>query len=105
MAVIGAIGGSDDPYSSARNLSDDIFTTYSKRVRCCDLKMRIKLNGKIMDVEEDTTIADCLHSLELTSRTAFAVALNGEVVPKSNYTRVTLKRCDSLEIVNAIGGG
>ena len=67
--------------------------------------MDITLNGKITDVDEDITIIDCLHSLSLSDRTAIAVALNGEVVPKSNYTTVTLKQGDSLEIVNAIGGG
>ena len=69
------------------------------------MTMDITLNGKITDVDEDITIIDCLHSLSLSDRTAIAVALNGEVVPKSNYTTVTLKQGDSLEIVNAIGGG
>lgn len=67
--------------------------------------MEITLNGKITDVDDDITIADCLHSLSLSNRTALAVALNGEVVPKSNYTTLTLKQGDTLEIVNAIGGG
>lgn len=67
--------------------------------------MEITLNGKTTDVDEDITITDCLHSLSLSNRTAIAVALNGEVVPKSNYTAVALKQGDSLEIVNAIGGG
>ena len=69
------------------------------------MTMDITLNGKITVVDEDITIIDCLHSLSLSDRTAIAVALNGEVVPKSNYTTVTLKQGDSLEIVNAIGGG
>ena len=69
------------------------------------MTMEITLNGKITDVDEDITIADCLHSLSLSNRTPLAVALNGEVVPKSNYTPLTLKQGDTLEIVNAIGGG
>ena len=67
--------------------------------------MEITLNGKITDVDEDITIGACLHSLSLSNRTAIAVALNGEVVPKSNYTTLTLKQGDTLEVVNAIGGG
>ena len=69
------------------------------------MTMDITLNGKITVVDEDITIIDWLHSLSLSDRTAIAVALNGEVVTKSNYTTVTLKQGDSLEIVNAIGGG
>lgn len=35
----------------------------------------------------------------------FAVALNGEFVPRSRYREVTLRQGDALDIVSPVGGG
>lgn len=35
----------------------------------------------------------------------FAVALNGEFVPRSQYASVTLQDGDALDVVSPVGGG
>lgn len=35
----------------------------------------------------------------------FAIALNGEFVPRTQYVEVTLKEGDALDIVSPVGGG
>lgn len=36
---------------------------------------------------------------------AFAVAVNGEFVPRTQYSQVQLQNGDTLDIVNPVGGG
>lgn len=36
---------------------------------------------------------------------AFAIAVNGEFVPRTQYTNVQLQDGDTLDIVNPVGGG
>lgn len=36
---------------------------------------------------------------------AFAIALNGEFVPRASYAEVTLNEGDELDIVSPVGGG
>ncbi len=45
-----------------------------------------------------------LQELEITG-THIAVALNLEVVPRSNYDQTPLNEGDKVEIVHAVGGG
>lgn len=35
----------------------------------------------------------------------FAVAINGEFVPRSQYAEVTLQDGDALDVVSPVGGG
>lgn len=35
----------------------------------------------------------------------FAVAINGEFVPRSQYAEVTLQDGDTLDVVSPVGGG
>ena len=36
---------------------------------------------------------------------AFAIAVNGEFVPRTQYAQVQLQHGDTLDIVNPVGGG
>ncbi|MEN3033359.1 MAG: sulfur carrier protein ThiS [Aquificaceae bacterium] len=66
--------------------------------------MRIVVNGKDMLFGEQITILGLLEKLEL-SKEGIAVAVNGEVIPKSKHDSFSLKDGDEVEVVKVVGGG
>jgi len=67
--------------------------------------VRVTVNGSDRDVATGTKVADIAAELAGSRRTGVAVALNGEVVPKSRWTELTVEEGDRLEVLSAIGGG
>ena len=67
--------------------------------------MNINLNGKIHEINSDSSLSALIDELGLTGRKAIAIALNGEVLARERYKEIILKEDDSLEVVRAIGGG
>ena len=65
--------------------------------------MQVSVNGQIEEIEAQS-LDSFLDSKLLLGR-RIAVELNGEIVPKSQFSRVMLVDGDVLEIVSAIGGG
>ncbi len=65
--------------------------------------MQISVNGQIEEIEAQS-LDSYLDSKLLLGR-RIAVELNGEIVPKSQFSSVMLVDDDVLEIVHAIGGG
>lgn len=66
--------------------------------------MTIQVNGDPMKLSDGTTILQLLEQLEL-SPDGVAVALNLEVVPRTQHAEVTLHHDDRIELVRAVGGG
>ena len=66
--------------------------------------MRIRLNGEEKETEEGTTLPALVESLSLAPE-RIAVELNGEVVRRADWPRVTLKDGDRVEVVHFVGGG
>ena len=64
----------------------------------------ITLNGKPREIEEPMTVADFLHTLDITPRQV-AVALNGDVLPRDRWPEVAIGDGDTVEVVRAVGGG
>ncbi|MEJ7619241.1 MAG: sulfur carrier protein ThiS [Aquificaceae bacterium] len=68
--------------------------------------MRIIVNGKLLEVEEDISLLALLEKNRIEIRpVGLAVAVNEEIVPKSKYAEYRLKEGDRVEIVNIVGGG
>lgn len=64
--------------------------------------MHIQVNGLATEVAQ----ADLPSLLaEHTGKTVFAVAINGDFVPKSNYESVQLKEGDKVDILSPMQGG
>jgi sulfur carrier protein len=72
-------------------------------IRSGDLTMRIRVNGKPRDVEAGLTVAALLVALGVPERVA--VAVNGRVVPRSEFPRTPLADRDDVEIIHAVAGG
>jgi len=57
-------------------------------------------------LEGEVTIRELLNILGIELReVGLAVAVNGEVIPKSEYENYKLKEGDKVEIVHLVGGG
>ncbi|MFH0352558.1 MAG: sulfur carrier protein ThiS [Chromatiales bacterium] len=65
--------------------------------------MKIRANGAEMAIPEAATIDHLLDLLEFKGR--FAVEVNGEIIPRSQYAHHRLAADDRVEVVRAIGGG
>lgn len=62
------------------------------------------VNGKTQELEGPVILLSFLEGRQVP--TAFtAVALNGVVLHRQEYDKVTLQEGDSLEIVRMVGGG
>jgi sulfur carrier protein len=66
--------------------------------------MRMTINGAERDVADGATIATLLAELELR-RDGIAVAVNDDVVPRTDHTVRTLHDGDRVEIIVAVAGG
>jgi len=64
----------------------------------------VTINGEARQLEAALKLSELLAQLGIES-TKIAVERNLEIVPRSQYARVTLADGDRLEIVQFIGGG
>ena len=66
--------------------------------------MKILVDGKIVQIQKGANLIDFI-KINFSSLTSYAIALNGEFVPKSKYQDVNIKNGDKIEIVSAQPGG
>jgi len=68
--------------------------------------LRIILNGEEREIPKEMSVMELLKELGIQFReVGLAVAINEEVVPKSEYERRKVKEGDRVEIVHLVGGG
>lgn len=67
--------------------------------------MRIELNGRPEAVPEGGLLADVLERLGVDDPRGVAVALDGEVVPRSRWSTTRLAEGQTVEILRAVQGG
>ena len=73
-------------------------------VGCNILFMEILLNGKKMEIREETTIGELLALHKLTP-VRVAVERNGEIVRRADFHTIYLVPQDRIEVVTLVGGG
>ena len=68
--------------------------------------MTIWLNGHASDIEAGTSLADAVGALvaPLDGR-GIAAAVDGEVVPRDQWTQIELADGQRVEVVQAVQGG
>jgi sulfur carrier protein len=64
----------------------------------------ITLNGKAREIEAPENITAMLEAMNVNPKQV-AVAVNGEVVRRVEWGKVTVREGDAVEIVRAVGGG
>lgn len=63
-----------------------------------------KVNGETRWEADDLTLADYLTAAGFDPRRV-ACELNGVIVPREEYSQITLGPDDALEVVRFVGGG
>ena len=66
--------------------------------------MQVRINGESRDIQPDLSIAELLLELGYGQRRV-AVERNTDIVPRSQHATTRLEEGDSIEIIQAIGGG
>lgn len=66
--------------------------------------MNIIVNGESQSLEAGASLEHLLDRLGLNGK-RIAVEVNRDIVPRSDYDKFKLSDNDTIEIVNAIGGG
>ena len=66
--------------------------------------MKLIINGKEREVRSSKTVTELVQELKINAPN-IAVALNYQVIPKSQYPETHVKEGDQIEIVHAVGGG
>jgi sulfur carrier protein len=65
--------------------------------------MSVLVNGRMHNIPEPPTLATLLVALDLSI--PFAVACNGEFIPRANYTGFEIQPGDRIDIVHPAAGG
>jgi len=63
-----------------------------------------ELNGEKQAASEPLTVLGLLQEFDLVGRRV-AVAINAEVVPKSDFEKREVRAGDQVEVIQAVGGG
>ena len=66
--------------------------------------MELIVNGEARTLPEPLTVAELLTELGMAGR-RIALELNGEILTRGEFGKTLLASGDTLEIVQAIGGG
>lgn len=66
--------------------------------------MQVIVNGAPKTIAPAITVQQLLELLAI-GKGRLAIEINGEIVPRSTFTDRVLHEGDSIEIVQAIGGG
>ena len=67
-------------------------------------KIKIKINGKIKSINQDSTLSVELKNLKIPLNKV-AIELNEEIIDKKKINKIKLNKNDKIEIVHFIGGG
>ncbi len=67
-------------------------------------KIKIKINGKIKSIIQDSNLSMVLKNLKIPLNKV-AIELNEEIIDKKKIDRIKLNKNDKIEIVHFIGGG
>ena len=67
-------------------------------------KIKIKVNGKVKTIKENTKLLNIVKILKIPVKKV-AIELNQEIIDKKRTSNIKLKKDDKIEIVHFIGGG
>jgi sulfur carrier protein len=68
--------------------------------------MELTINGEKTTIEKAVTLEDVMTSLGFTPETkGVAAALNGAVVPRSQWRLTRVEEGDAVEVIHAVQGG
>ena len=66
--------------------------------------MKVRVNGREVEVDAGATVADLIDALGLRDRRV-AVEINRDVVARDEWPRRAVAATDRIEVVQFVGGG
>lgn len=66
--------------------------------------MQITINNQPYQFDENTSLENAICTLEI-EEDGIALALNEEIIPKSNWQKTILNNEDKIIIIGAVAGG
>ncbi len=66
--------------------------------------MRIRINGEVEQIPDDSSVEDVLTTRKLLRGTV-VIELNGEIIKRDKWAILRLNSDDNLELIRMIGGG
>ena len=66
--------------------------------------MKIIVNGKELEIKDNTTIKELLNELKIEDK-VMAAAVNMQIVKKDNWNNHIIKEGDKVEFLHFVGGG
>ena len=66
--------------------------------------MMIVLNGEVYPLEKEHSLAALIATLNLSGQ-SIAVAVNRQIIPRTQWQNQLLQPQDKVDVVRAIGGG
>lgn len=66
--------------------------------------LEVQLNGQPKQLEESLTLQEILDRFQIQPQ-AIAVAVNAEIIPRSELDKIRVRNGDKIEVVRAVGGG
>tara|TARA_B100001996_G_scaffold292129_1_gene232333 strand:+ start:271 stop:489 length:219 start_codon:yes stop_codon:yes gene_type:complete len=67
-------------------------------------KIKIKINGKFIKIQDKITLLSLIKKLKLPIKKV-AIELNKKIVNKKSLGKIKIKKNDKIEVVHFIGGG
>jgi sulfur carrier protein len=68
------------------------------------IKIKIKVNGKVKLIKNNTKLSNLIKFLKIPIKKV-AIELNQEIIDKKKLEKIILKKNDKIEVVHFIGGG
>jgi len=65
--------------------------------------MKVLLNGSSYSVKNNCSVDSLIKNLDLNGK--YAIEINQNIIPRSQYSNKRINNGDKIEIVQAIGGG
>ena len=67
--------------------------------------MNILINGKPFRLEDNSNLIAVLDKNQINNKFGIAIAVNNNVIPKTEWEKYTVQNNDNITIINAIFGG
>ena len=67
-------------------------------------KIKIKLNGKYIKIQDKITLLNLMKKLKVPLKKV-AIELNRSIVNKKSLGKIKIRKNDKIEVVHFIGGG
>lgn len=64
----------------------------------------MRVNGNEISSENINTINELLRSFSL-NESRVVIELNGNIVPKEEFSKINLNETDTIEVISFVGGG